>query len=70
MGYIENNYLLVYKLLSLQLNDFPELEKKKQKLSSVQKFTYTTAIADKIIISLFCISGLLCSPPQFAVQIK
>ena len=38
--------------LSLQLNEFLQTEIK-QKLSSVQKITYLTAIADKKTISVF-----------------
>ena len=29
-----------------------------------------TAIADKKIVSVFCVSGVLCSRPQSALQIK
>ena len=55
--------------LSLQLNEYlqPEI---KQKPSSVQKITCVTAIANKRTISVFCVSGVLCSLPQSAVQIK
>ena len=66
---IENDYLLFNKLLSLQLNEFPQSEVK-QKFSSIQKITYITAIADKKIISVFCVSMVFYSPPQPAVQIK
>ena len=55
--------------LRFQLNEFLQLEIK-QKLSSVQKITYITAIADKKIISLFCVSRVLCSPSQSAAQVK
>ena len=46
--------------LSLQLNEFlqPEI---KQKLSSVQKITCVTAITNKEIINVFCVSGVLSS---------
>ena len=40
----------------------------KQRLASVHKVTYITAIADKKKIGLFCVSGVLCSLPQSAVQ--
>ena len=42
--------------LSYQLSEFLQSEIK-QKLSSVQKITCVTAIADKEIISIFCVSG-------------
>ena len=41
-----------------------------QKLSSVLTITSIAAIAYKKIISVFCVSGLLGSPPESAVQIK
>ena len=53
----------------MELNEFLQSEVK-QKLSSNEKFACITAIADKKIISVFCVSGVLCSAPQFAVQIK
>ena len=55
--------------LSLHLNEFLQL-KIKQKLSLVQKITCITAIANKKIISVFYVSGVLFSPPQLVVQIK
>ena len=55
--------------MSLELNGFLQSEIK-QKLSSVQKITYTISLADKNKISVFCVSGVLCSPSQFAVQMK
>ena len=55
--------------LSKQSNEFLQSEIK-QKLPLVQKITCITAIADKKIISLFCVSEVLCSPPQPTVQIK
>ena len=57
------------RFLSLQLNEFLELEIK-PKLSSVQKIISITAIADQKIISAFCVSRVLCYPPQSAVEIK
>ena len=45
-----------------QLNEFLQSEIK-QKLSAVKKITWITAIADKKIISIFCVSGILYSPP-------
>ena len=67
---IENNYLLVYKFFELYswINSYNQ--KIKQKWSSVQKITCVTAIADKKMISVLCVFWVLCSPPQFAVQIK
>ena len=55
--------------LSLLLNEFLQLEIQK-KVSPVQKITCITAIADKKIISVFCVTGVLCSPPQSATEIK
>ena len=55
--------------MSSQLIEFLQLEIE-QKLSSVQKITCITAIADKKIIRVFCVSVLLYSPPQSAFQIK
>ena len=66
---IENNNLLVYKLFEFAVEWFQQSEIK-QKLSLVQKITCITAIANKKIISVFCVSGVLCSPPQSAVQIR
>ena len=53
----------------MQLNEFLESEVK-QKLSSFQKIICITANVDEKAISVFCVSGVLCSPPQSAVQIK
>ena len=39
-------------------------------LASGQKITCITATADKKIISVFCVSGVMCSLPQSAVQMK
>ena len=54
---------------SLYLNGFLQSEIQ-QKLSSFQKITCITAIADNKIISALCVSGVLCSSPQSAAQIK
>ena len=57
-------------LLSLQLNEFGQLEIK-QKLSLVQKFTCIIAIADKKIIQVYSLClWVLCSLRRSAVQIK
>ena len=66
----ENNYLLIHKLFEFAVEWIPGSRSNSQKLSSVQKLTCITAIADKKIIRVFCMSGILCSPPQSAVQIK
>ena len=83
---LEVNYMLVYKLWiptntprgfhistwnprGVFVGVFLQLQMK-QTLSSVQKNPCITVIADKKIISLFCLSGVLCSPPQSSVQIK
>ena len=60
---------LLINFLSLQLNEFLQSEMK-QKLSSVENIICITAIADKKIKSVFCISGVLGSPPHSAVQFK
>ena len=60
---------LFIRFLSSYLNEFLQSEIK-EKLFSVQKVTCITVIADKKLICLFCASGVLCSPPQSAVQIK
>ena len=39
-------------------------------LASAQKITCITGTADKKIISVFCVSGVMCSLPQSAVQMK
>ena len=39
-------------------------------LSSVQKLTCITAIADKKIISVFCVSGVLCSLPSLLFKLN
>ena len=56
------------RFMSLELNSFLQSEIK-QRLSSVQKITYTIALADKNIVSVFCVSGVLCSPSQFVLQL-
>ena len=50
------------------MNEFLQ-SKIKQNLSSVEKITCITAIADKKII-VFCVFRVFCSPSQSAVQIK
>ena len=65
----ENNYLLACKLFEFAVEWIPAT-RIKQKLSSVQKITRIIAIADKKIISVFCVSGVLRSAPQYFVQIK
>ena len=66
---IENNYLLVNRIFEFAV-EFHE-SNIKQTLSPVQKITCITATGDKkIIISLFCVSGVLCSLPQAAAPIK
>ena len=52
----------------MELNEFLQ-SKVKKKLSSVQKISCITAIADKKIINAFYVIGVFCSPSQSAVQI-
>ena len=66
---IENYYLLVYLLFEFAAEWFRAVRNKAE-LSPVLKITCITAIADKKIISVFCVSGILFSPLQSAVQIK
>ena len=61
--------MLALSFLSLQSNELLQ-SKIKQKLSLVQNITHFTAIANKKTISAFCVSGVLCSPPESAVQIE
>ena len=58
---------LFISFLSLQLNEFLQ-SGIMHNLSSVQKITYITAIADKKKIIVFCASGLLRSSYHSAVQ--
>ena len=67
---LENNYLLVYKLSECAVEWIPTIRNKADKWSSVEKFTCITAIADKKIINVFFVTGVLCSLPQSAVQLK
>ena len=62
---------LLISFFSLQLNEFLQSEIQ-QTLTSIQKVTCITGIADKKIIiwGIISLSGVLCSPLQFAVQIK
>ena len=60
---IENNYLLVYKLFKFAIRNKAEI------IFSSEIFSIIV-IADKKIMSEFCVSGTLCSPPHSAVQIK
>ena len=62
---MENNYLRVYKLFEFAVEWIPAMGNKVEII-----FTCITAIADKKIMSVFCVSEVLCSPSQSAVQIK
>ena len=66
---VENNYLNIYKLFEFAVEWIPAI-RNKPKLSWFQKISCITAITDKKMISVFCTSAILCSPPQSAVQIK
>ena len=52
--------------LSLQMSEFRQSEMK-QKFYSVQRITHITATAGKKIAIIFCVSVVLCFPPQSAV---
>ena len=56
--------------LSLQSNKLLQQSEIKQKLSSVQKMNCITGIANKKVISVFYVSGVLCSSLQSAIQAK
>ena len=56
---IENNYLPVYKLFEFAVEWIP-LIRNKEVLSSVQKFTFITAIADKKITMVYCVFCVFC----------
>ena len=57
----KNNDLPFLSILSLRLNESLQQEIK-QELSSVQKITCITTMADKRIISVFWPSGGYCAP--------
>ena len=63
-----NNYLFVYKLFGFALEWIPAIRNKTEIIFS-SKYDIT-AIADKKIVSAFCVSEVLHSPSQSAVQIK
>ena len=54
--------------LSLPLNEFLQSEIK-QKSSSLQTITCINATVDKKTISVFCVSGVFCSPRRSAVSL-
>ena len=51
----------MYKLFEFAVEWIPAIRNKAE-LSSVQKITFITAIADKKIISVFCVSGGIVLP--------
>ena len=63
------NEKMMLKMFYLHVEWILQSEKK-QKLSSVQKITCITAIADKKIRRSLSLSVVLCSPFKSAVQIK
>ena len=58
---IKNKYSLVYKLFKFAV-EYILLIRNKAELPSVQEITYITAMADKKIISVFCVSGGIVQP--------
>ena len=60
----------MYKIFEFAVEWIPAIRNKAEIIFS-SKITCITAIADKKIISVFCVSGVLCCPLQpAAVQIK
>ena len=64
---IENDYLFIYQLFEFVVEWIP-LIRYKAEIYSVKKITCINAIADKKIIRVFCVSPVLCSPPQAALS--
>ena len=62
--------MFVYAVLEFAVEWIPGVKKKKQKLSSVQKTACITAIANKEMIIVFCISGVLCRPTSVCCSIE
>ena len=60
-GIIESYYLLVYKLFEFAGEWIPAIRNKAE-LFSIKKITFFTAIADKKIISVFCVYGGIVLP--------
>ena len=65
-GLLKVIIFFLISFLNLQLNEFLQAEIK-HKLSSVQKIIYITAISDKKIISVFCVSAVFNFSPQSPV---
>ena len=59
----------MYKLFEFAVEWIPTIRNKAE-LSSVQKFTCITAMADKRIKVYSVCLGVLCFPPKSVVQIK
>ena len=57
---IENNYLLVCKLFEFA-SEWVSTITNKAEIISVKKITCNTAISDKKIVIVFCVSEALCS---------
>ena len=58
--------MLVYKLFEFVVEQIPAIRNKVE----IQKITCIIAIADKKIVSVFCVSGIFFSPRQSDVQIE
>ena len=62
--------MFVYKLSEFTVEWIPSVRNKAGTVLSSKSHLHITATADKKIMSVFCVSGVLCSPPQSAVQGK
>ena len=65
----EINYLLVYKIFGLAVEWILAIRNKAEIIFS-SKNHCITAVTGKKVTSIFCVSGVMCSPPHFAVQIE
>ena len=62
--------MFVYKLSEFTVEWIPSVRNKAGTVLSSKSHLYITTTADKKIMSAFSVSGVLCSPPQSAVQVK
>ena len=61
--------MLVYKFFQFAVEWILTIRNKAEIIFSLKNHMHT-GITDKELITVFCVSGVFCSPPQSAIQIK